>query len=87
MKAGKAKMAAMALALLALAGCSKLTRENYSQVEMGMEYGEVKELLGEPSRCKEALGMKGCVWEDGESSAQVNFVGDAVVLYSSKNLK
>jgi len=78
----------IALSLLAmLFGCSKLTMENYSRIKMGIEYGEVVKILGKPDRCSEALSVRNCVWGDEEKNITVNFLGDKVVLYTSRNIK
>jgi hypothetical protein len=73
--------------LLALVGCSKLTMENYSKIAVGMRYDEVVKLIGKPDRCDDAMGVRSCRWGDEAHSAHVNFVGDQVLLYSSRNLK
>ncbi|WP_278383183.1 outer membrane protein assembly factor BamE domain-containing protein, partial [Alteromonas mediterranea] len=42
----KVKLALIALGALALTGCSKLTKENYDKLEMGMTQDEVESILG-----------------------------------------
>lgn len=73
--------------LLALLGCSKLTMENYGRISMGMPYDEVVGLIGKPTKCDDAMGLRTCTWGDETRSVHVNFVGDKVVLFSSSNLK
>lgn len=78
----------IALSLLAmLAGCGKLTVENYSKIKMGIEYSEVVMILGKPDNCSEALFVRNCVWGDEQRNITVNFVGGKVALFSSKNIK
>ncbi len=84
---GKSAMGWALLAALALAGCSKVTAENFGKVKTGMDYGQVRDLLGDPSSCSEELGLKGCSWESGEGSARVNFVADKAVAFSSSGLR
>lgn len=78
---------AAALSLLLVAGCSKLTAANYEKLKMGMSYGEVKALLGEPAKCSDLLAAKQCTWGDESRSVSVSFVGDQVVLFAAQNLR
>ena len=78
---------ATAVLLLALAGCSKLTPENYAKLKVGMTYGEVTAILGAPDRCEDAMGFKSCRWGDDARNVTVRFAGDAVILYSGENLR
>jgi hypothetical protein len=79
------------LALLALlfftAGCSKVTKENYDKLEMGMEYSKVTAFLGSPASCQESIGVKSCIWGDETKNIRVNFLGDQIVVISSTGLK
>jgi len=78
----------LALALLAmLLGCSKLTMENYAKIKMGIGYAEVVNILGKPDNCSEALFVRNCVWGDEQKNITVNFAGDKVILFTSKNIK
>ncbi|HEY5523050.1 MAG TPA: DUF3862 domain-containing protein [Desulfuromonadaceae bacterium] len=78
----------IALSLLAmLSGCSKLTMENYSKIKMGVEYSEVVNILGKPDNCSDALFVRNCVWGNEQKNITVNFVGDKVLLVTSKNIK
>jgi len=74
------------VALLTLAGCSKLTQENYDKLKVGMSYKDVTQLLGKPSGCKDAMATKSCDWESGDTHVNVKFVGDSAVLFSGKGL-
>jgi Domain of Unknown Function with PDB structure (DUF3862) len=77
-----------ALAVMAfLFGCSKLTMENYSKIKMGLKYPEVVKILGKPDSCSEALFAKSCVWGNDQKNITVQFMGDNVVLFTSKNIK
>lgn len=77
-----------ALSLLAmLIGCSKLTIKNYSKIKAGTEYSEVVNILGKPDTCSDALFVKNCVWGNEQMNITVNFVGDKVLLFTSKNIK
>lgn len=77
---------AIGLALVLL-GCSKLTLENYNQLEAGMAYDDVTALLGKPAQCDDVLGVRNCTWGDETRSVSVSFVGGKVLLFSATNLK
>jgi len=78
----------MALFLLAmLFGCSKLTMENYAKIKMGIDYAEVVKILGPPDNCSEALFVRNCVWGNEQKNITVNFAGDKVILFTSRNIK
>lgn len=83
----KRLMLAAAVLLIGVAGgCSRLNQENYDQLEVGMPYSEVVELLGEADDCSSALGMKNCLWGSDEKYIQVHFMADKVVLFSASGL-
>ena len=73
--------------LVALAGCDKLTAENYAKVRVGMAYQEVTAILGPPASCDDTLGFKSCRWGDDERNATVRFVGEKVVLHTAENIR
>ena len=73
--------------VVALAACSKVNVENYGKIEVGMSYEEVRAILGEPTRCDDVAGFRGCQWGDENSNITVQMVGDNVVMRSAKNLK
>jgi hypothetical protein len=72
--------------VLNVAGCSKLTMENYNKLKAGMTYNEVVNIIGSPDKCSDVLGMKNCVWGDEKRSATVSFAGDRVLLFSARNI-
>lgn len=74
-------------AVVLLSGCSKLSKENYDQIKMGMDYDEVVKLIGTPDACEETLGIKGCKWKSGDKKVSVSFIGDSVTFFSNENLK
>jgi hypothetical protein len=86
------KLQAATLALLAaillpgLAACSRITAANYDKLKSGQSYEEVTGLLGEPTRCNEALGLRSCQWGDDKSHIVVNFVGGKAALFSAENI-
>jgi hypothetical protein len=50
------------LLYLVLFGCSKLNRENYDKIKVGMDYQEVVSIIGDPDKCDAIMGSKNCVW-------------------------
>ncbi len=82
------RCAIVVLAGLVLTACgSKVSLENYGKLRTGQSYDEVKQILGDPARCDEALGIRTCVWGDEQRGISVNFVAGQVMLLSAKNLK
>lgn len=76
----------MLMLCVCLTGCSKVTRDNYDRIRIGMEYRQVTELIGEPDRCDAAVGVKTCIWGNQTKNITINFVADKVVLPSMKGL-
>ena len=74
------------LSILAISGCSKVTRENYDKLKVGMEYAEVVQILGEPGSCESLLAAKNCVWGKDPKTISVRLIGDKVILFSSSGL-
>ncbi len=72
--------------LLAIMGCSKVTPQNFEKLNSGMSYEEVRKIIGEPTNCESMIGVKTCVWKDGEKTIDVKFLTDKVLLFSSSNL-
>ena len=73
-------------ALLGACG-NQLSLENYNRLKVGQSYDEVKQVIGDPARCDEMLGVRTCVWGDDARGISVNFVGGKVILLSARSLK
>ncbi len=71
---------------IALFGCSKVNRDNYDKIKVGMDYQEVVSIIGKPDMCDSALGAKSCIWGSADKNISVKFVGDKVVFPSMKGL-
>lgn len=67
-------------------GCSKLNRENYDKIKVGMDYHEVVSIIGEPDKCDSALGAKECIWGNENKNITLKFILDKVVVPSMKGL-
>ena len=74
-------------ALAILAGCNRLTMENYRKIEAGQEYAAVVEILGKPDSCSEALFVRNCVWGNEKKNISVSFLSDKVILSTSHNIR
>ncbi|OOE35199.1 MULTISPECIES: DUF3862 domain-containing protein [Salinivibrio] len=70
-----------------LAGCSKVTKQNYDQLEVGMSYDVVVSHIGEPSQCDDTMGLTHCVWGGDGQHIKVSFVADKATVLSAKGLK
>lgn len=81
------RLIAVLVSLATLVGCSKLTIANFKKIKMGSEYDAVVKILGTPDNCSEALVVRNCVWGDERKNITVNFVGDKVILSTSKNIR
>jgi outer membrane protein assembly factor BamE (lipoprotein component of BamABCDE complex) len=77
----------LAAVVLAAAGCSKLTAENYSKLKVGMTYPEVKAILGSPTSCDDTAAFRSCRWGDEKQHVTVRFVADQLVLHSAENIR
>lgn len=72
--------------VLVFVGCSKVTKENYDEIKVGMTYEQVTDILGKPDRNTETMGARSCLWGDKEKSITVQFLGDEVVVFASEGL-
>lgn len=74
-------------ALAFVAACSKLTIENYDRIKAGMTFAEVKQIVGDPAKCDELVGVRHCIWGDDARNVKVSFAADRVVLFSATGLR
>lgn len=73
--------------ILALTGCSKVNKENYDKIKIGMSYEDVVEVLGKPGICEEPIfKTKSCIWGSSDKQIKIKFVADIVVWRSSKGI-
>ena len=82
----KALLCILAVSILFIIGCSKLTTKNYDRLTMGMDYDKVVEILGDADKCDGAMGVKNCTWGNDTKYININFIGNKVVLFSGKGL-
>jgi hypothetical protein len=80
------RLRAFLAVLLLLAGCSKVTQENFNKIQDGMSEQEVIGLLGTPSESNSVnvLGMSGTSsrWSSNDATITVRFVNGKVALKS-----
>lgn len=73
--------------ILALTGCSKVNKENYDKIKIGMSFEEVVGVLGKPDTCEEpVLKTKSCIWGSSDKQIKIKFAGDIVAWRSSKGI-
>ena len=72
---------------MVVSACTKLTVENYDRLRIGMRFEEVRQLLGQPTRCNDLLTVRSCTWGDDARYIQVSFVADQVVVFNAENLR
>ena len=76
------------LIVMVFTGCSKVNKENFDRIKIGISYEEVIGILGNPDNSEESiLKTKNCLWGDEEKHIAIKFVGDIVVLKSSKGIQ
>ena len=87
-KTMKTKLAIIALGALALTACSKLTKENYDKLEIGMTQDEVEAILGSADNCGKTMGTMACTWGNEDSKhVKIVFMGDKAVTFTYDGLK
>jgi hypothetical protein len=72
--------------LLFVGGCSKLSKENYDKLKIGMSYNEVVAIMGNADTCDAAMGAKNCIWGTSTKNITVKFMADNVVFFDCKGL-
>ena len=73
--------------ILALTGCSKVNKENYDKIKIGMSYEDAVKVLGKPDTCEEpVLKTKNCIWGSSDKQIKIKFVADNVAWRSSKGI-
>lgn len=74
--------------VLLLGACGgPLSLANYNKLQVGQSYDEVRQIVGEPARCDEVVGVRSCVWGDEARGISINFVAGKALLLSARNLK
>ena len=80
-------LAIFMVSLFSFVGCSKVSKENYDKIEIGMSYEDVVGVLGKPDTCEEpVLKTRSCIWGTSEKQIKIKFVGEIVAWRSSKGI-
>ena len=80
-------LAIFMVSIFSFVGCSKVSKENYDKIEIGMSYEEVVGVLGKPDTCEEpVLKTRSCIWGTSEKQIKIKFVGEIVAWRSSKGI-
>lgn len=82
----RAAVSALLFATLLAACGNRISLENYNKLKTGQSYDEVVKIVGDPTRCDEALGIRACTWGDEKRGFSANFVADKVLLLSAHHL-
>ena len=84
------KLAVLAIcifSILALTGCSKVNKENYEKIKIGMTYEDAVKVLGKPNTCEESvLKTKSCIWGSSDKQIKIKFVADTLAWRSSEGI-
>jgi hypothetical protein len=84
----KVKLLAVLFGALALTACSKLNKENYDKLEMGMSQKEVESIIGNADNCGKTLGTLACTWGSEDAKhIKIVFMGDKAVTFNYDGLE
>lgn len=84
----KRKLLLVALTSILVVGCSKLTKENYDALKMGMAKSEIEAIIGKADNCSETLGTLSCLWGSEDSkNVKITFMADKAVTFSYEGLE
>ena len=74
------------IVFVSLLACSKVNKENYDRLKVGLGYQEVTALMGEPDACETLLNLKNCTWGKEPKTITIQFAADKVILFEGKGL-
>jgi hypothetical protein len=77
----------LAILFMTALGCSKVSKENYDKLKVGMPYEEVVSIIGSPDGCSETFGTKTCLWGNEKRRIGVSFIASKAMAFSSKGLQ
>lgn len=78
--------ALLGIMMFGLFACSKVNKENYDKLKIGMGIDEVTTLLGEPNQCETLIAFKSCTWGKPPTSITIRLVADKVILFENQGL-
>ena len=65
---------------------SKVTRENYDKLELGMTCQAAEEILGAPGATGTEFGLRYFTWVDGGRHIHAKFIANRAIYFSSVGL-
>ncbi len=66
-------------AAVLLAGCSRVNKDNFKKIRIGMSYKQVTDILGDPDLCEDkVLSTKSCIWGSSEKGIKIDFLRERV---------
>ncbi|KFL34278.1 MULTISPECIES: outer membrane protein assembly factor BamE [unclassified Sulfurospirillum] len=77
----------IALAVLIFTGCTKVSKENYDKIQVGMSYTQVTDILGKATHCDAMVGVSDCTWGDAKHYIKVKLVADKVMFMHSVGIE
>jgi len=75
------------LSVLVFLGCSKVNKENYDNLRVGMNYDAVVGVLGKPNSCDSVGEASSCVWGNVSKNIKVRFIADRAVLINAQGIQ
>jgi hypothetical protein len=77
----------LVVSLLVFLGCSKVNKENYDSLRVGMSYDAVVAILGKPNSCDSMGEASSCVWGNVSKNIKVRFLADRAVLINAQGIQ
>ena len=82
------KISLLVVVILFVNACTKLNMQNYEQLKMGMSLKEAEAVIGQATKCSDAVGTKHCIWGNEEAKhIKINFAAGRAVLFSHQGLE
>ena len=86
MKRSKNLIVITLLLFVFLIGCSKLNRENYGKINVGMDYQHVVSIIGNPDKCDAIMKSQYCFWGNENKNITIDFIDDKVFVLGMNGL-
>lgn len=74
------------LATVLVAGCSRVTMDNYQKLKVGMDFTEVEAIIGGADECNEKVGVRVCTWGNETKNITVTFVAGKATVFGHEGL-
>ena len=73
--------------VLVFLGCSKVNKDNYDSLRVGMSYDATVAVLGKPNSCDSVGEASSCVWGNVSKNIKVRFIADRAVLINAQGIQ